>query len=189
MKTNFSTTTSRNPVLVRSKRRMPKVANAIIGNRPKEHYYSIIVPAENDTSPYVSVTVNVRKNVLRINLVSMAIYECYLFALGLPSNFPKEQVIIQGLDRPKCIPCRSCYYGGKFIYDCEFTVPINSTVEQYQQYIFDNLNEYFQLDVRIEKLSVVQGSRPIMTMESESVELIWHEQQTVIIKFRKNNNK
>ncbi|WP_400262953.1 hypothetical protein ACFX5U_07720 [Sphingobacterium sp. SG20118] len=103
----------------------------------------------------------------------MAIYECYLFALGLPANFPTEQIIVYGYERAKYIPCKICPDSENHLYDYELTVPANTEREEYRQRMLNDLNEHFQLDVRVEKLSIVKDSRQIMTKKGESVELIW----------------
>lgn len=172
----------KNVALTRSKGRLPYVPKVILEKRPKEPYYSLLIPSEKDTSPFITVVHSARNDVLRINFVCMSICECYLYAFGLPSNFPKEQVIVCGEDRAKYIPCRSCQYGGKHLYEYELTVPANTKIEEYQQRIINDFNEHFQLEVIVEKLSVVKDSRPIKTEGGESVELIWDEQTTMIIR-------
>lgn len=159
---------------------MPK---AILEKRPKETYYSLLVPSEKDTSPFITLVHGARNDVLRINFVCMAIYECYLYAFGLPSNFPKEHIIFcGGEDRAKYIPCRSCRYEGKHLYEYELTVPANSKREEYQQRIINDFNAHFQLEVIVEKLLIVKSSRSITVKDGESVELIWDEQTTMIMK-------
>lgn len=181
MTTLLPKTALKNATLTRSRGRMPYVPKAIVDKRPKERYYSLLVPSEKDISPFISVLHGTRNDVLRINFVCMAIYECYLYAFGLPSNFPKEQIIVLGEDRVKYIPCRSCQYGGKHLYEYELTVPASTEREEYQQRIINDFNEHFQLDVKVEKLSIVKESRPIGE-DGKSVELIWDEQITMIIR-------
>ncbi|MNF18219.1 hypothetical protein D3C80_2221660 [compost metagenome] len=41
---------------------------------------------------------------------------------------------------------------------------------------------HFQLDVKVENLSVVKDSRRVFTTAGESVELLWEEQLVLIIK-------
>lgn len=181
MTTLLPKTALKNATLTRPRGRMPYVPKAIVDKRPKERYYSLLVPSEKDISPFISVLHGTRNDVLRINFVCMAVYECYLYAFGLPSNFPKEQIIVLGEDRVKYIPCRSCQYGGKHLYEYELTVPASTEREEYQQRIINDFNEHFQLDVNVEKLSIVKESRPIGE-DGKSVELIWDEQITMIMR-------
>lgn len=176
---------SKKPAAGRSRVRVPHVPLSIVAQRPKELYYSLLVPSAEKTDPYITIVSDARKDVLRITMVCMAVYESYLFALGLPSNFPKEQIIVFGHDRAKYIPCRSCDYGEKLIYHYELTVPADTAVEQYQQRICNDLNDHFQLDVKVEQLSIVKDSRSIKTKNGESVELIWDEQPTMIMRARR----
>lgn len=71
---------------MRSKGRQPYVPKAILEKRAKESYYSLLIPSEKDISPFITVVRDARNDVIRITMVNMAIYECYLFALGLPAN-------------------------------------------------------------------------------------------------------
>lgn len=168
----------------RSKVRLPYVPKAILEKRSKEPYYSLLVPSEKDTSPFITIVRDARNDVLRITMINMAIYECYLFALGLPANFPKEQIIVHGYDRVRYIPCRSCQYCEKLLFDYELTVPTDTGIEVYQQQILDDLSVHFQLDVKVVNLPVVKDSRRVVTMNGESVELIWGEQPTMIMKVK-----
>ncbi|AIM36820.1 hypothetical protein KO02_08985 [Sphingobacterium sp. ML3W] len=153
--------------------------------RPKERYYSFLTPSKEQVSSYSAVVRDDRSDVLRISLAHMAIYECYLFALGLPANFPTEQIIVYGYERAKYIPCKICPDSDKHLYDYELSVPANTEREEYRQRMLNDLNEHFQLDVRVEKLSIVKDSRQIMTKRGESVELIWQEQPTMIMKTKR----
>lgn len=173
---------SKKPTPVRSRGRVPHVPVSVIAQRPDDRYYSILVPAVEKTDPYITIVRDARKDVLRITMVCMSIYEGYLFALGLPSNFPKEQINVFGQDRARYIPCRSCDYGEKLIYHYELTVPADTAIEEYQQRIRNDLNDHFQLDVKVEQLSIVTNSRPITTENGESVELIWEDQKTMIMR-------
>lgn len=178
---------SKKPTPVRSRGRVPHVPVSVIAQRPDDRYYSLLVPAVEKTDPYITIVRDARKDVLRITMVCVSIYEAYLFALGLPSNFPKEQIIVFGQDRAKYIPCRSCEYGEKLIYHYELTVPADTAIEEYQQRICNDLNDHFQLDVKVEQLSIVTDSRPITTENGESVELIWEDQTTVIMRTRRDH--
>ncbi|CDT31624.1 hypothetical protein BN1088_790001 [Sphingobacterium sp. PM2-P1-29] len=42
------------------------------------------------------------------------------------------------------------------------------------------------MDVKVEQLSIVTDSRPITTENGESVELIWEDQTTVIMRTKGN---
>ncbi|AIM36175.1 hypothetical protein KO02_05300 [Sphingobacterium sp. ML3W] len=158
---------------------------SLVKGRPKERYYSFLNPSKEQVSSYSAVVRDDRSDVLRISLAHMAIYECYLFALGLPTNFPTEQIIVYGYERAKYIPCKICPDGEKNLYDYELTVHVNTEREEYRQRMLNDLNEHFQLDVRVEKLSIVKDSRQIMTKRGESVELIWQEQPTMIMKTKR----
>lgn len=177
---------NKNPRPVRSRGRVPHVPLSVIAQRPDDRYYSLLVPAVEEIDPYITIVSDARKDVLRITMVCMSIHECYLFAFGLPSNFPKEQIIVFGHDRARYIPCRSCGYGEKLIYHYELTVPADTAVEEYKQRICNDLNDHFQLEVKVEQLSIVKDSRPITTENGESLELIWEEQTTMIMR---NNMK
>ncbi|AIM37000.1 hypothetical protein KO02_10070 [Sphingobacterium sp. ML3W] len=170
------------------KKRMPyegrhaDALKSLAKGRPKERYYSFLNPSKELKSSYSAVVRDDRSDVLRITLAHMAIYECYLFAFGLPANFPTEQIIVYGYERAKYIPCKICPDSEKHLYNYELTVPANTEREEYRQRMLNDLNEHFQLDVRVEKLSIVKDSRQIMTKRGESVELIWQEQPTMIMK-------
>ncbi|MFD2902519.1 hypothetical protein [Sphingobacterium anhuiense] len=189
MITLLPTRTLKNARQMRTKGSPPYLPQAILEKRAKESYYSILVPSEKDISPFITVVQNVRNDVLRITMVNMAIYECYLFALGLPANFPSEQIIIHGDDRVRYIPCRSCQYCEKLLFDYELTVPSGISIEAYQQQILNDLNEHFQLDVKVENLSVVKDSRRVFTTAGELVELIWEELPMLIIKAKVSGEK
>jgi hypothetical protein len=186
MKTLIPKQINKNPRPVRSRGRVPHVPLSVIAQRPGDRYYSVLVPSVEKIDPYITIVSDARKDVLRITMVCMSIHECYLFAFGLPSNFPKEQIIVFGHDRARYIPCRTCGYGEKLIYNYELTVPADTAVEEYKQRILNDLNEHFQLDVKVEQLSIVKDSRPITTESGESVELIWEDQPTMIMR---NNMK
>ncbi|AIM37240.1 hypothetical protein KO02_11475 [Sphingobacterium sp. ML3W] len=170
------------PVPVPYEGRHAYALKCLIKVRPKERYYSFLNPSKEQVRSYSAVVRDERSDVLRISLAHMAIYECYLFALGLPANFPTEQIIVYGYERAKYIPCKICPSSEKHLYDYELSVPANTEREEYRQRMLNDLNEHFQLDVRVEKLSIVKDSRQIMTKRGESVELIWQEQPTMIMK-------
>ena len=155
--------------------------------RPKDRYYSYVIASKKEHDSYSAVVRDESKDVLRISLVNMAIYECYLFALGLPLSFPTEQIIVHGEDKSKLVRRRTNNYreqvsANNDFYDYELTVPADTEREQYSQRILNDLNDYFQLEVHVENLSIVKDSRSFMTDKGESIELIWHEQPTMIMK-------
>lgn len=155
--------------------------------RPKDRYYSYVIASKKEHESYSAVVRDERKDVLRISLVNMAIYECYLFAVGLPLSFPTEHIIVHGEDKSKLVPPRTNNYREQLsahndFYDYELTVPADTEREQYSQRILNDLNDHFQLEVHIENLSVVKDSRSFMTDKGESIELIWEKQPTMIMK-------
>ncbi|MEN5197236.1 MULTISPECIES: hypothetical protein [Sphingobacterium] len=85
---------SKKPTSVRSRCRVPHVRLSIVAQRPKDLYYSLLFPSVEKTDAYITIVSNARKDILRITMVCMVVYESYLFALGLPYNFPKEQIIV-----------------------------------------------------------------------------------------------
>ncbi|MGA6119574.1 hypothetical protein [Sphingobacterium anhuiense] len=184
MITDLPQKTLKSATVTRNKGRKLYVSKAILDKRAKELYYSLVVPSEKDTSPFITIVRDARNDVLRITMINMAIYECYLFPLGLPSDFPIEQIIVHDHDRARYIPCRSCQYGEKLLFDYELTVPANTGIEAYQKRILNDLNEHFQLDVRVLQLSIVKDSRTVMTEKGASMDLIWEQQPTMIIKAR-----
>ena len=155
--------------------------------RPNDRYYSYVIASKKENESYSAVVRDERKDVLRISLVNMAIYECYLFAVGLPLSFPTEHIIVHGEDKSKLVPPSTNNYpeqvsANNDFYDYELTVPADTEREEYSQRIMNDLNEHFQLEVHVQNLSVVKDSRSFMTDKGESTELIWHEQPTMIMK-------
>ncbi|AIM37969.1 hypothetical protein KO02_15670 [Sphingobacterium sp. ML3W] len=159
-----------------------RLLHAMAKNRVKQRYYSFLSPSKGNGVSYSAVVCDGQNDVLRVSLAYMAIYECYLFALGLPSNFSTEQIIVHGADKSQFIPYQGYANNGPLYYDYELAVPANTEREEYRQRILNDLNEHFQLDVRIEQLSIVKGSQRIITKDGESVELIWQEQPMMIMK-------
>ncbi|AIM39104.1 hypothetical protein KO02_22265 [Sphingobacterium sp. ML3W] len=178
------------PTLDPLKRLYSGDATCIVNTRPKERYYSYLTPSKAGDSSYTAVVRDDGQDVLRISLAHMAIYECYLFALGLPLSFPAEQIIVHGDDKAVFIPARANGVRTKPSeiqrYDYELTVPADTEREEYRQRILNDLNEHFQLEVRVEKLSIVKDSRQILTKDGTSVELIWQEQPMMIMKSKLN---
>jgi len=62
--------------------------------RPNDRYYSYVIASKKEHDSYSAVVRDERKDVLRISLVNMAIYECYLFAVGLPLSFPTDSILL-----------------------------------------------------------------------------------------------
>ena len=167
----------------------PMMPRALVKRRPKERYYSILTQSKQAGRSCSSVVRDDSTDVLRISLANMAIYECYLFALGLPSSFPTEQIIVYGHNRDKYIPCKVCHERSpreiKNLYCYELALPANTEREEYRQRILNDLNEQFALDVKVEKLSIVKDSRKVFTMDGESIELIWEEQLMLIMRTKR----
>ncbi|WP_400261328.1 hypothetical protein ACFX5U_15545 [Sphingobacterium sp. SG20118] len=163
----------------------PKSLKYIMGERPKQPYYSLLIDLLEATESFSMVVRNDSTDVLRISLISMEVYEIYLFALGLPTDFPTNRILVLGEEREKLVPNDKLVKTPCYCY--ELSVPAKTEREEYRQRILNDMNKHFQLDVRVEKLAVVQGSRPVLTNDGESVELIWEEQLMMIIKSNKVN--
>lgn len=153
------------------------------GERPAQRYYSLLIHLSEPSDSFSLVVRNEAVDVLRISLINMKIYEIYLFALALPADFPISQILVLGKDRERFIPNDEKENTPGYCY--ELTVPAKTEREEYQQRILNDLNKHFKLDVRIEKLAVVKDSRKVVKMTGESVELIWAEQLTMIIKAKR----
>lgn len=150
------------------------------GERPSQRYYSLLIRLSEPSDSFSLVVRNEAIDVLRISLINMKIYEIYLFALALPADFPISQILVLGKDRERFIPNDEKENTPGYCY--ELTVPAKTEREEYQQRILNDLNRHFKLDVRVEKLAVVKDSRKVVKMNCESVELIWEEQITMIMK-------
>lgn len=155
------------------------------GERPAQRYYSLLIRLSEPSDSFSLVVRNEAVDVLRISLINMKIYEIYLFALALPADFPISQILVLGEDRERFIPNDEKENIPGYCY--ELTVPAKTEREEYQQRILNDLNRHFKLDVRIEKLAVVKDSRKVVKMTGESVELIWAEQLTMIIKAKRKS--
>ncbi|MEN5054035.1 hypothetical protein [Sphingobacterium kitahiroshimense] len=177
------------PMSVSPKPGPPMMPRALVKRRPKERYYSIITQSKQADRSYSSVVRDDSTDVLRISLANMAIYECYLFALGLPSSFPTDQIIVYSHDRERYIPRKVGDYSysrdRNHLYCYELTLPASTEREEYRQRILNDLNQHFDLDVKVEKLSIVKDSRKVFTMDGESVELIWEEQLMLIMRTKR----
>ena len=163
----------------------PKSLQYVMGERPIQPYYSLLIDLLETSDSFSMVVRNDSTDVLRISLISMELYEIYLFALGLPADFPTKQILVLGEEREKLVPNDKLVKTPCYCY--ELAVPAKTEREEYRQRILNDMNKHFQLDVRVEKLAVVQGSRPVLTNDGESVELIWDEQLMMIMKTRKVN--
>ncbi|AIM38119.1 hypothetical protein KO02_16610 [Sphingobacterium sp. ML3W] len=163
----------------------PKSLQYVMGERPIQPYYSLLIDLLEATESFSMVVRNDSTDVLRISLISMELYEIYLFALGLPADFPTNRILVLGEEREKLVPNDKLVKTPCYCY--ELSVPAKTEREEYRQRILNDMNKHFQLDVRVEKLAVVQGSRPVLTNDGESVELIWDEQLMMIMKTRKVN--
>ncbi len=153
------------------------------GERPSQRYYSLLIRLSEPSDSFSLVVRSDALDVLRISLINMKIYEIYLFALALPGDFPISQILVLGEDRERFIPNDEKESIPGYCY--ELTVPAKTEREEYQQRILNDLNKHFKLDVRIEKLAVVKDSRKVVKMNCESVELIWAEQLTMIMKAKR----
>ncbi|AIM36089.1 hypothetical protein KO02_04820 [Sphingobacterium sp. ML3W] len=163
----------------------PKSLKYVMGERTKQPYYSLLINLLETSDSFSMVVRNDSIDVLRISLISMEVYEIYLFALGLPADFPTNRILVLGEEREKLVPNDKLVKTPCYCY--ELTVPANTEREEYRQRILNDMNKHFQLDVRVDKLAVVQGSRKVLTISGESVELIWDEQLMMIIKSNKVN--
>lgn len=153
------------------------------GERPSQRYYSLLIRLSEPSDSFSLVVRNEAIDVLRISLINMKIYEIYLFALALPADFPISQILVLEEDRERFIPNEEKENTPGYCY--ELTVPAKTEREEYQQRILNDLNKHFKLDVRVEKLAVVKDSRKVVKMSGESVELIWAEQLTMIMKAKR----
>lgn len=152
----------------------------IKSERPLQSYYSLLIRLLEPSDSFSLIVRNDANDMLRISLINMQIYEIYLFALGLPADFPISQILVLGEDRDRFLP--SDKNGNTPGYCYELTVPANTEREEYRQRILNDLNKHFKLDVRIEKLTVVKDSRKVVKMNNEYIELIWEKQLTMIMK-------
>nr|WP_315401998.1 hypothetical protein [uncultured Sphingobacterium sp.] len=158
--------------------------NYIKKERPEQRYYSLLIRLLEPSDSFSLVVRNDAIDVLRISLINMKIYEIYLFALALPADFPLSQILVLGADRERFMPSEEKRNTPGYCY--ELTVPAKTELEEYRQRILNDLNNHFNLDVRIEKLTIVKDSRKVVMMNRESVELIWEDQLTMIIKSKVN---
>ena len=152
----------------------------VMEERPPQRYYSLMIRLFEPSDSFSSVFRNNSTDVLRISLINMAIYEIYLFALGLPEHFPTDQILIIGEHSEQFLPK---YKGDPISTYCyELTVPAQTEREKYRQRILNDLNKHFGIDVRVEKLTIVKDSRKVLTIAGESLELLWEERLMMIIR-------
>ncbi|MEN5058461.1 hypothetical protein [Sphingobacterium kitahiroshimense] len=152
----------------------------LMQERPPQRYYSLMISLLEPSGSFSAVVRNEATDVLRISLINMTVYEIYLFALGLPANFPTAQILILGEHREQFVPKSKGASIPTYCY--ELTVPGHTEREEYRQRILNDLNGHFGIDVRVEKLTIVRGSHMVATVHGESLELIWEEQLMLIMK-------
>lgn len=159
------------------------VLKTLLPLEQQNRYYSLLIRAEGAESAFSAVVKNDRSDTLRISLINMTIYECYLFALGLPANFPTEQILVLGCERHTYIPDEQISALERYSY--ELVVPAATDRDDYRQRIVHDLDAHFQLEVRAEMLQIVKGSRDISHRDHDEVEIIWDEQLMMIMKSKK----
>ena len=163
----------------------PPIRKSILKSSPAEHYHSSVTHSKTGTHSFTAVVRDEHNAMLRISLVHMAVYELYLFALGLPADFPTEQIIAYGRGM-QYTPCKVCTNSAheceNHKYSYELAVPVQTDKDIYRQRILKDLNEYFGLNVKVEKLSIVKGSRNVLTIAGECVELLWEEKPMMIMR-------
>lgn len=158
----------------------PKALRYVVDERPIQRYYSLLIRLTEVSESFSMVVRNDSTNVLRISLMDMTVHELYLFALGLPADFPSNQILVLGAEREQFVPCDELRKSPTYCY--ELAVPSDTGLDEYRQRILIDLNKHFMLDVRVEKLTIVKGSRKVLTIAGESVELLWEEQLMLIMK-------
>ena len=76
----------------------------VMKERPAQRYYSLMIRLLEPSDSFSMVVRNDNTDVLRISLINMSVYEIYLFALGLPANFPTNQILVLGEHKEQFIP-------------------------------------------------------------------------------------
>lgn len=154
--------------------------NYVKKERPEQRYYSFMIRLLEPSDSFSMVVRNDNTDLLRISLINMTVYEIYLFALGLPANFPINQILVLGEHKEQFIPTEKgdCV----FSYCYELAVPARTEREEYRQRILNDLNKHFGIEVSLERLTIVKDSRKVLSIAGESLELIWEEQLMVIMK-------
>ncbi len=148
--------------------------------RPAQRYYSLMIRLLESSDSFSMVVRNDNTDVLRISLINMTVYEIYLFALGLPANFPINQILVLGEHKEQFIPTEKGDCVSSYCY--ELAVPARTEREEYRQRILNDLNKHFGIEVTLERLTIVKDSRKVLNIAGESLELIWEVQLIMIIK-------
>lgn len=152
----------------------------VMKERPAQRYYSLMIRLLESSDSFSMVVRNDNTEVLRISLINMAVYEIYLFALGLPANFPINQILVLGEHKEQFIPIEKGASISSYCY--ELAVPARTEREEYRQRILNDLNKHFGIEVTLERLTIVKDSRKVLSIAGESLELIWEEQLMMIMK-------
>ena len=155
----------------------------VMKERPAQRYYSLMIRLLEPSDSFSMVVRNDNTDVLRISLINMTVYEIYLFALGLPANFPVNQILVLGEHKEQFIPIDNGESISSYCY--ELAVPARTEREEYRQRILNDLNKHFGIEVTLERLTIVKDSRKVLSIAGESVELIWEEQLMMIIKAKR----
>ncbi|KKX46426.1 hypothetical protein [Sphingobacterium sp. IITKGP-BTPF85] len=155
----------------------------VMKERPAQRYYSLMIRLLEPSDSFSMVVRNDNTDVLRISLINMTVYEIYLFALGLPANFPTNQILVLGENKEQFIPTEKGESVSSYCY--ELAVPARTEREEYRQRILNDLNKHFGIEVTLERLTIVKDSRKVLSIAGESVELIWEEQLMMIIKAKR----
>jgi hypothetical protein len=148
--------------------------------RPAQRYYSLMIRLLEPSHSFSMVVRNDNTDLLRISLINMTVYEIYLFALGLPANFPLNQILVLGEHKERFIPTEKGDCVSSYCY--ELAVPARTEREEYRQRILNDLNKHFGIEVTLERLTIVKDSRKVLSIAGESLELIWEEQLMMIMK-------
>jgi hypothetical protein len=152
----------------------------VMKERPEQCYYSLMIRLLEPSDSFSMVVRNDNTDVLRISLINMSVYEIYLFALGLPDNFPINQILVLGEHMERFIPTEKGDCVSSYCY--ELAVPARTEREEYRQRILNDLNKHFGIEVTLERLTIVKDSRKVLSIAGESLELIWEEQLMMIMK-------
>lgn len=152
----------------------------VMKERPAQRYYSLMIRLLESSDSFSMVVRNDNTDVLRISLINMTVYEIYLFALGLPANFPINQILVLGEHKERFIPTEKGDCVSSYCY--ELAVPARTEREEYRQRILNDLNKHFGIEVTLERLTIVKDSRKVLSIAGESLELIWEEQLMMIMK-------
>lgn len=152
----------------------------VMKERPAQRYYSLMIRLLESSDSFSMVVRNDNTDLLRISLINMTVYEIYLFALGLPANFPINQILVLGEHKKQFIPTEKGDCVSSYCY--ELAVPARTEREEYRQRILNDLNKHFGIEVTLERLTIVKDSRKVVNIAGESLELIWEEQLMMIMK-------